>query len=181
MATLLERAAAMPLDHYQPALVIQAVNALQPLGKEKALDALNESLKAVASGQSPYGMFWVLRVLFDVNTGFPPVRLGQPFPAAPADTTKLPRFPIMMVGDVPLLVVRGYTLQGFPEPISTHLDYFRKHGVIRSTPLMLPASTADLQAGFTQQWHAAYGEAPDETILEVVRPQIESLNHPAQP
>src|SRR5262249_49322939 len=48
---------------YNPRAVIQIVNALQALGKEKALAAIDEFLR-VSPGRE--GVFLVLRVLFDV-------------------------------------------------------------------------------------------------------------------
>src|SRR4051812_37061292 len=123
MMSTLDKAARMPLDEYNPDLVIDAVNALQPLGKQKALDAIKAYLaKAGNAGNAAVGLFWVLRTSFDLPAGqaFPPVRLGQPDVPPPASPDALPRFPIVVARDEPLLVVRGYALGGFPEPVTAH-------------------------------------------------------------
>jgi hypothetical protein len=40
--------------------------------------------------------------------------------------------------DIPLLLVFGYNLGGHPEPVSRHVDYFRKEGHVRDKPLSPP-------------------------------------------
>ena len=126
---------------YNPLYVIQIVNALQPLGKEKALAAIDEYLRITSHFHSPgrEGVFLVLRVLFDIpdDPGYmPPMLVGAPEPAAPRNLKRLPRFPILLQDDVPLLLVTGYTLGGKAEQPESHVTYFREHGQIRSKPLV---------------------------------------------
>jgi len=126
---------------YDPRRIVEAVNALQPLGKEKALSAVGEYLR-VASGfhdSGREGVFLILRCLFDVpaDPGFMPhMYCGAPLMSPPEDAKKAPRFPIVIQGDVPLLLIRGYNLGGYPEQPQSHLEYFRKHGQIRKQPLV---------------------------------------------
>ena len=131
---------------YDPLVVIRIVNTLQPLGKERALAAIDEYLR-VASDEfgSPgrEGVFLVLRVLFDVppDPGYMPMMFcGRPSPEGPHDSKQLPRFPILLIDDVPLLLVHGYSLGGSPEQPESHVEYFRKKGLIRSKPLVPPDS-----------------------------------------
>lgn len=172
--SLLEQVSNMQFEGYDPKLVIEAVNALQPLGKAKALEEIESYLSSQGRGKESYGLFWVLRVLFDVppETGFPPVRLGQPNVPAPAKPGALPRFPIIMVRDIPLLAVRGYILGGMPEPVASHVAYFRAHGSIRNTLLVPPsASMDDIEDEFEKQWIDAYGGAPEEETRAWIREQ----------
>ena len=171
--SMLDKVATMRVEDYDPVIVVEAVNALQPLGQAKALEAIDAYLAARRKGESSPGLFWLLRVLFDVPAGaaFPPVRLGQPDVAPPASVALLPRFPIVIVDDVPLLVVSGYMLGGLPEPVESHVAYFRAHGVIRAAPLAPAAATADVEADFARVWRAAYGaDAPD--VSAHVRAQL---------
>jgi hypothetical protein len=170
----LDEVAAMGVGEYDPLKVVDAVNALQPLGKERALDEISD--RGDARGY-PYGLVWVLRVLFDVpeGTGFPPVRLGTPTIPPPPDPAKLPRFPIVMVRDVPLLAVRGYILRGLPEPIESQVEFYREHGSIRSQPLAPPASPEGVADEFARQWRAAYGEEYLDAALDTVSEQIARL------
>ena len=107
----LKRAADLQFRDYDAALVVAAVNELQPLGKEEALDRVEGFLSERAPEKPAYGLFWVLRVLFEApgDTGFPPVRIGTPTVPPPERTGSLPRFPIVLAADVPILAVRGST------------------------------------------------------------------------
>ena len=48
----------------------------------------------------------------------------------------MPRFPIVIEGDIPFLVVESYEVEGFPEEPETHSRYFREHGTLRAKPLV---------------------------------------------
>jgi len=168
MTASLARAAAMEIEGYDPALVIAAVNELQPLDKAGALHAIERC------DEGP-GLFWVLRVLFDVpdDVGFPAVELGTPAIPPPDEPAALPRFPIAIVQDVPLLVVRGYILRGLPEPVAEHVAYFREHGSLRAAALRPVVDGA--REAFVELWTAAYGDAHLEQALEAVREQLQRV------
>ena len=171
---LLDQASTMHFEDYNPVYVIQAVNALQPLGKGKALERIESYLESRDKNKDAYGLFWVLRVLFEVpaKQGFPPARLGKPTIAPPAKPETLPRFPIAMIKDIPFLVIRGYFLRGLPEPVEAHVDYFRAHGSLREQVLAPPASMQDIEEVFLQKWKAAYGNAYTAEALETIKAQI---------
>ena len=121
--------------HYNPRKVIKAVNVLQPLGKERALAAVGEFLRvSYWHDNGRDGVFLVLRTLFDVpdDPGFMPPMPG--YPPRP-DQKLLPRFPIAIEGDIPLLVGTGSAFGGLPEQPESHLKYFRAHGKLRDRPL----------------------------------------------
>jgi hypothetical protein len=152
---------------YDPLPVIRVVNALQPLGKDRALAVISEYLRVAPFFHSParQGLFLVMRVLFEVpsETGqMPRMYVGGPIPPAPEDLKQLPRFPVLVVDDIPLLLVSGYILAGWPEPAERHVDYFRANGRLRAGPLVptnTPLSSFDQYA---KTYEAAYGEEPDE-------------------
>ena len=120
----LDHASSSSFATYNPGRIVQAVNDLIPLGKEEALASIAGYYEAADRQADPrQGLFWVLRVLFDVpaEPGYhPPVRLGAPRPAAPEDLRTIPRFPIMLIEDIPLLMVTSYILGGLPE-VDSHL------------------------------------------------------------
>jgi hypothetical protein len=121
---------------YNPRAVIQAVNLLQPLGKGKALAAIQEHLRTTDEGE---GAFLVLRTLFEVpeDPGYMPrMHVGAPSPTEPKNPKLLPRFPITIEGDIPLLLVTGYSLAGHPEHPMSHVNYFREHGKLREKQLV---------------------------------------------
>ncbi|MBL7040692.1 MAG: hypothetical protein ISR77_18815 [Pirellulaceae bacterium] len=126
-------------SRYDPGHLIAAVNALQPLGKDLALAVIEEYLRVCpethASGTERIRL--LLRVLFQVpsDTGhMPDIRLGTD-PPPPHKPELIPRFPIHVVRDIPLLVVWGYVCEGLPPWVGPDLEYFRKKGVLRTNRL----------------------------------------------
>ncbi len=158
----LETAAALGFDDYDPYVVADAANELVPLGTEAALDR-------IALFGEGTGLFWVLRAAFEMPAGFPVVRLGAPDVAPPP--SGLPRFPIVLALDVPILVVSGYDVGGRPETPSRQLPHFRERGELRAAPLE-PSRDADaVLTAFSECWSDAYGDdAPD--VEGFVRAQL---------
>lgn len=115
----------------------------------------------------------MLRVAFDADP-HPPVLLGGSRPPLPPWPAALPRFPIAIVDDVPLMLVSGYALRGLAEPVIAHLAYYREHGTLRTTPLA-PAPGRDRMAGYEAQYQAAYHAAPSDTEREHIRSQLARL------
>jgi hypothetical protein len=174
IVTLLDRAAVTALEEYNPSYVVEACNALQRLGKEKALEQISSYLESSDKEKSNYGLFWVLRVLFDVPAveRFPPVLLGAPNIPPPAEPRRLPRFPIILIRDIPFLVVTKYVLGGLPEQVESHVAYFGVHGILRERPLAPPPSLDSVEDDFLQLWKEAYGEAYLAEAVETIKRQI---------
>jgi len=124
--------------------LIRIVNTLQALGKEKALAAIDEYLRvAPLYGWCPArdGLFIVLRALFEIpaDTGFmPPMAVGALTPPPPKDPLVCPRYPLVLVHDVPLVLTVSCMLFGSAQPVSQHVQYFREHGTMRALPLEPP-------------------------------------------
>ena len=150
MISLLDKAAAMSVEDYNPTYVIETVNALHPLGKDEALDKIIQYLQNRGEENDVVGLFWVLRVLFDVpeDGSFPPVRIGQPNIPHPDVPQKMPRFPIVIIRDIPFLIVNGYTLSGLPEPVESHVAKYRDYGTLRGKPLVPADSKEGLEEEF---------------------------------
>jgi hypothetical protein len=174
MTTQLHQAATMTFENYNPMIVVQAVNALQPLGKTEALNQIENYLQNEGANQDNLGLFWVLRVLFDVSAeqGFPPVQIGQPTIAPPTNRSDFPRYPIVIVQDVPLLVVNGYALGGLPENVQAHVDYYRLHGTLRSQPLDPASDVVAVKDEFMQQWRAVYGNTRTTEVQQTIDRQL---------
>ena len=171
---LLQRASSSAFATYHPGPVIEAVNALVPLGKDGALAAIEAFLGKQDLAKAPHqGVFLVLRVLFEADP-HPPMLLGGSRPSPPPSPSSLPRFPIMMVDDVPLMLVASYTLRGLPEPVTAHVEYYRKHGTLRATPLA-PSAGPHRMAAYERQYQAAYSAAPPLPERELVRVELERL------
>lgn len=123
-----------------PLHLIRVTNYLVPLGKEKALAIIGEYGRV-----HPYinetWLFLLIRILFDVPEPpghMPEMRIGLKFPSPPKNLMYVPRFPIVMMDDIPFSVLEGVSLFGTPEPISRHVGYFQKHGTLRKQKLHPP-------------------------------------------
>lgn len=122
-----------------PLLYIQLVNTLQPLGKDRSLAVIAEYLRVSSyhlGDRNP--LFILLRLLFEVpeDPGFMPrMMVGAPSVKEPDDGKLIPLFPVVLMGDIPLNLVIGYSLAGTPQPVEEHLEYFRKSGKWRERPL----------------------------------------------
>ncbi|MBT4865412.1 MAG: YceK/YidQ family lipoprotein [Planctomycetaceae bacterium] len=121
---------------YKPQTVIRAVNALQPLGKKRALATIDEYLETHSGG----GIFLVLLVLFDVPNPpghMPRMQVGDMVGVpTPQDHQLLSRSPIVLHDDIPFLLGSGYFMSAVvAEAPEEHVRYFREHGKLRTKPL----------------------------------------------
>ena len=132
-AAVLEAVGPIESSGFHPGAALAALARLQASGDPEA------TLRRYLSAQPhpPTGLFLVVRALVDepfVATGdaaFPsvlrdgwlrPPALGAPTVVPPDDPTTHPRWPLWLVGDVPLSAVDGYQLGGLPESLVMHLD-----------------------------------------------------------
>jgi hypothetical protein len=129
-------------NFYNPRTIIRIVNRLQPLGKEKALAVIDEYLRVASTWHSDArdeGLFVVLRLLFDLpgDRGYL-ARMGRGYPAPWGelkDPRDISRFAILLVDDVPLVLEGAFGRSGARERVETHVQYFRKRGQLRTSPL----------------------------------------------
>jgi hypothetical protein len=140
---LINRASGWPFSNPNGVELIRAVNALRPLGKERALAVLERYVELT---QDPRDfsdqeiVFWIIRVLFK------PIRLDDRIPSPMiavflddrefAEAIKWPLNPMEVSGDIPFMVGRQVGMGGVPEHPSSHIRWARLHGVIRDDPLV---------------------------------------------
>lgn len=135
--------------------IIKAVNGLQPLGKQEALDSLRRYVAIAPDGffdndrvafdpanidQGNHRVaFWIIRLLFEpaqAGTRIPQPMIGAAVPHRPkADDGLWPLFPIELVDDVPFMIAEGWNLGGHPQHPSAHIAWAERYGVIRDAPL----------------------------------------------
>ncbi|MHC4177565.1 MAG: hypothetical protein ACYSWU_08665 [Planctomycetota bacterium] len=142
---------------YNPLWLIQAANRLRDLGKEGALSVIEEYSR-VASGMTdtkPTGLLILMRVLFEVPEEYgamPNMGVGRTIPhlGYSKDMRKaLPRFPILLSNDIPLLLVSGYVSLGGSRSLKLHLEYFRKDGRLGKEALRPPDNPLKIRAELT--------------------------------
>jgi hypothetical protein len=153
---LLELVAAVPSYNApnDPLALIRATNALQPLGKDRALAVIDEFLRVSSwlDDHGREGVFHLARTLFDApaTPPVPVMMVGAPDIDRPADPALFPRWPIVIAGDIPLDVVSGYSLGGHAEDPEHHLEWFRKNATIRPAPLAPVANPLDAIDAFIE-------------------------------
>jgi hypothetical protein len=129
LATIQRSPSAQQGLDFNPLALIRAVNTLQALGKEKALKAL-WAYDRLVQNASPeerfkqqldeYRILPIVQVLFEGPHGrMPPFALGGG-DVEPAGAS-WPRFPIVLVQDVPFMMISGYMLTGKPQKAIDHL------------------------------------------------------------
>jgi RNA polymerase sigma factor (sigma-70 family) len=162
---------------YDPLRVIQVVNALQPLGKTRALAVVDEYLRVASHwhGSGREGLFFVLRVLFEVPEvpgHMPGMYVGGSSPSAPEEPRLLPQFPILLVDDIPLTLVGGYALAGKAQAVEDHVEHFRKDGVLRGKPLAPTNAPLRSFDKVRQAYRAAYGKGAAKYEEAMVRSEL---------
>jgi hypothetical protein len=128
-------------ERYDPLHLIRVVNFLQPLGKDKALAIIGEYTRVVDDAVEETWLFFLLRTLFDVPNPpryMPIMSIGAMFPTPPEDLQTFPRYPIVIVDDISFSLLMGVAGGGLPEAPSSHVEYFRKNGKLRTTRLRPP-------------------------------------------
>jgi hypothetical protein len=124
-----------------PLHLIRVSNYLQVMGKPKAMTVLQEYHRLGAGLDDQNWLFFLLRTLFEVPTSpgsMPDLRIGMMVPPPPTDPKMIPRFPIVLVDDIPFSLIWGTSLIGQAEPLSIQLEYFRRVGKIRRQKFFPP-------------------------------------------
>jgi len=131
----LDAVAALDAATFHPGRALTAMRSLMELPEAERMPFLLGYARSRV--EVPSGVFAVVRALIEVPgrdqpaADFPevlqpgylrPPALGAPDPPAPDDPTELPRFPVVLLEDVPLVLVSGYALGGKPESLAMHLE-----------------------------------------------------------
>jgi hypothetical protein len=166
---------------YDPMTVVRAVNRLRAMGKPKAIAGLREYLRvATRDSQVECGVILVMWVLFELPTDtghMPSVAWGDLRPPPPIDLRDFPRYPILLVDDIPFVITNGWLLTGFVTPPQSYIDRFEKDGELRHAPLKPSKSPLRALERFSGHRFPYYAEArPCEVggILECLRRQAEA-------
>lgn len=136
---LINRARGWPFQNPDGVALIRAVNALQRLGKDKALKVMEQYLASLSEHSDWTDgdiVFWIIRLLFE------PVELDGriPYPAIAVyldedPAGNWPLNPIAVVDGIPFMVGHQIGMGGLPEQPQSHIEWARRHGVIRDEPL----------------------------------------------
>lgn len=181
---ILRRAASGDFAHYRPQWVVEAVNALWPLGKDGALAAIESYLASQNLEVEPQeGLLLVLRVLLEVpaeSGNQRPLRLGASSPPPPPKPESLPLFPLVLIDDLPLMMVSGFALGGDTEPVAAHLAHYRANGNLRSRPLAPSGSKHGALDQYRAIYKRAYGTPPPQRELDFIEAQLSGVHSPQE-
>ena len=112
--------------------MVQVVNALRHLGKDKALSRLRNHLRQSGTEEQSK-ILLICRALFVNPKGWDPEGLGMPMPRVhPNVAAQFPSFPIAFSEGVPFLLTRGYNLDGRAEVARISLELCQKFDLIRA-------------------------------------------------
>jgi hypothetical protein len=150
---LVNRASGWPFSDPNGVHLIRAANALQPLGKERALVVLEQYIELTKGRGYVFDqdiVFWIIRVLFEPGRFGDPYRIGARIPSPMiavflddrqlADEMKWPLNPMEISEDIPFMVGHQIGMGGMPEHPSSHIRWARLHGEIRDKPLVPTAN-----------------------------------------
>lgn len=165
-----------------PLGLIRATNYLYNLGTDKTRAVLKEVSRVGGSGIEGYWLFWLAFTVFDVPSPpgfFDTPRIGALSPQPPARRTSSPRFPIILIDDVPFSVSVGLSINGLPETFGGYMDRLPRMTLVRSSPLRPPDDpfTALLKLIRSREWALIYidygvkipmGDA-SQSLLEVLQ------------
>jgi hypothetical protein len=121
-SAIVKKAPSIDGDTYKCGEMVQVVNHLRKLGKERSIAALREYLltkptnKKVFDNGANEKVLFICRLLFVNPKGWHPPGLGGPHPNINAQVAKqFPLFPIAISNGVPFLLIRGYELRSRPK------------------------------------------------------------------
>lgn len=148
---LIHRAPRLRSFDFDPAALIRAVNALWPLGRERALAALRVYCRVAAANDrrrerydlDEQRVFAIVRLLFVPNDAqaWPVVGAGDPVGVRLADAAPWPLFPLALVQQIPFFLPIAYDVLGAgPQSPTEHLDFCAAHCRMRDAPLAPSAS-----------------------------------------
>jgi hypothetical protein len=171
-----------PLD---PVLIIRAVNMLQAMGEEKALETMRAyaRLCSAAPMASPWQGLDACRLIVLTRLLYPPDKaamrapsIGAPSVCFRPGTGAASMSPLAVLDDVPFVLTRGYLLAGLPEDPLAYLEDCRIHGKFRSKPLTPTVSvvgTAEsLMASLPADLCEDAGAGDREEIVSLLRLQV---------
>lgn len=141
---------------WNPAVVIDVVNAIVSLGKHDGHDVIREYIRISPETRIVYEQAALLLVVLhevpDKAVGGPPLLLGSTFLNESDDPNLIPRYPIHLLRyDIPVFLVFSYTYTGSPGSGLDVLDWYEIHGIWRSSKIEVPENLSEELAALKQE------------------------------
>jgi hypothetical protein len=146
--------------------MVQVVNHLRQLGKDKSLAALHDYL---ASDHEDDKVLVICRLLFVNPKGWQPPGLGAPAPAINKNVVKkFPLFPIALSERVPFLLVEGYSLHGRGESALACLELCEGFALVKEDYPLANYEKAARALAQTDAFRQLYQEADRQAMVEMI-------------
>lgn len=119
---------------FNPTTILEVSNELSSLSKEQIIDTVKTTYSSYQGMSSGYGLFLLLQLVFEIpdSLEYPDLIWGIPNISKPDSSTIQDRFPLLMVEGFPILLPGGYTLNGLPDNLESHIEFYAKYGMVRS-------------------------------------------------
>lgn len=167
---------------WNPALVTKIVNALHSTGEKNAPRLIDEYARITPlSSESNQKIQLLLRVLYDVPSdldSFPDPNIVHSIYGKPQDPTLAPRYPVLVLNDVPLLIAWVYSHSGHPSHKTVEtIEWYKANGQWRKHPLderKLSGSETEKLSKQVDDVLAKYLEGKaKEVVSKIVKQQLE--------
>jgi hypothetical protein len=119
-----------------------------------------------------------MRILFDVpeHPGYMPgAEVGSsPLPVAPK---RIPRFPIVIIDDLPLYIETPPTiLLGQPPSLISHVNFYHDHAKVRAKPLHPTNKPTQIYLKYIKEYAGLYADSKeDDAAISSVKSQLQRL------
>jgi hypothetical protein len=153
---------------FTAATLAEAVNHYVAIGETEAIKELQQASAQESSQKELFQgkgfsvserVGWICRILYEPkeHSALRAPKFGIlniPKTSMPAD--KWPLYPIAFSGSTYLVLNQDYTPEGTPEDVNHYLDYCRKNGVFRKSPVVVPTQEQALQDAAALRQTAAW-------------------------
>ncbi|MEM8671704.1 MAG: hypothetical protein AAGG48_29570 [Planctomycetota bacterium] len=124
--------------------ISRAVNYYVDLGEDatlKEFQSLLQKREQVGRPDLSERIGWLCRILYEPKDKpmRPPMLGGLMLPHDQMPLDKWPLYPVAKSGSTYCVLSEGYTLAGFPEPMTKYFSYCKKSGSFRTTSVVIPS------------------------------------------
>lgn len=157
---LVEEVELFHAGNYNPVTILRASNELMDLSKQEILDTTLFVYHNSEGYYFGYGLFLLLQLTFDLpdSLEYPEIRFGVTDMDNPIRSKVKNRFPLLLVQGFPVLLPIRYQGTGLPTNLKDHIEFYRKHGIVRSKKYELECNCSfeELQSSMATAWKEAY-------------------------
>lgn len=150
---------------FNPITILKVSNELSSFSKEQIIDTIRTTYSSSQGISSGYGLFLLLQLTFDIpdSLEYPELIWGIPDVTKPDSAAHKNRFPLLMVEGFPILIPGGYILNGLPDNLERHLQFYTEYGIVRTSKheLHCNCDLPQITASMRNDWEQFFNEEMD--------------------